>query len=428
MVIPRAIYPKLKEKLDSGKVLIITGARQAGKTTLLEQLENDLKNRGKPVAYFNLDFSDDLPYFKSQTLLLNQIEILIGRTGYVFIDEIQRLPDAGRFLKGLYDKVRREKKYNYKFVVTGSGSLELKEYIGESLAGRKRLFRLETLTFSEFVNYKTEFKYGLNKISAYLDQESYDVKLMYLLEYLSFGGYPEVVTSRTIEQKREAVEEIVDSYIEKDIVDLMNVRKDADLVQLISFLAAGFGSLIHYEKLGSKVGISFSTLKKYLSYLEKTYSISQIRPYFGNKNKELVKNPVFYFNDFGFRNYSIDQFNLYTKKALPALGMHFQNYVYLTLRRIVNPNYRLKFWRTKRGVEVDFVLERAGGLIGVESKCRELDKPKLQRSADLFIKRYQPRLFFVVNLNLNDEAQIDDTHVKFISFDKLDNVPQIMRE
>ena len=147
-MIERSIYPHLVDHLAKKEISLITGPRQSGKTTLMLWLKGELDQRGEPTLFLNLDVEWDRPHLESQAALIRKLELELGKKGgFVFVDEIQRKEDAGRFLKGLYDL-----NLPYKFIVSGSGSLELKERIHESLVGRKRLFELNTLTFEEFFN------------------------------------------------------------------------------------------------------------------------------------------------------------------------------------------------------------------------------------------------------------------------------------
>jgi len=157
-MINRNLYPELIDHLPQKEMSLIIGPRQAGKTTLMEMLKAHLDRKGERTLFLNLDIEWDRPHFESQAALLKRIELELGQErGYVFIDEIQRKEDAGLFLKGLFDL-----KLPYKFVVSGSGSLELKEKIHESLVGRKRLFELSTITFEEFINHRTDYRYEEN--------------------------------------------------------------------------------------------------------------------------------------------------------------------------------------------------------------------------------------------------------------------------
>ena len=164
MEIRRELYEVLKQHLSAKEITLLVGARQVGKTTLLRALMEALRRQGEKVLFFNLDIEADARYFQSQATLLQKINLEWGDAGgYVFIDEIQRKENAGLFLKGLYDM-----QLPYKWVVTGSGSLELKEKIHESLVGRKRQYELFPVSFREFLHYKTENTGILNASRRFL--------------------------------------------------------------------------------------------------------------------------------------------------------------------------------------------------------------------------------------------------------------------
>jgi len=200
-LIKREIVKELRQHLQKPEITFLVGPRQAGKTTILRILENELKAQGKKTLFLNLDIEEDKMHFSSQSSLLKKIELEIGKEGFVFIDEIQRKEDAGVFLKGIYDMG-----LPYKFIVSGSGSVELKERLHESLAGRKRLFEISTLSFEEFVNFKTDYRYEMN-LETFFDLEK--AKTLSLLnEYLHFGGYPRVVLEDQLKEKRLTISEI----------------------------------------------------------------------------------------------------------------------------------------------------------------------------------------------------------------------------
>ena len=164
MLIRRDIYNQLIGHLNKKEILIITGARQSGKTTLMKELQNGLAITGQKTVYLNLDIETDFKICASQQSLLDYITLEIGEKakGYVFIDEIQIKSNAGSFLKGLYDM-----NLNLKFIVSGSGSVELKEKVSEGLAGRSKLFSISTLSFSEYLNFELNYKYD-QKLIEYL--------------------------------------------------------------------------------------------------------------------------------------------------------------------------------------------------------------------------------------------------------------------
>ena len=200
MFIKRTIYDYIFDHLSAKEITLITGPRQAGKTTIMESLKSELDKKGEKTLFLSLDFEKDAPYFKSQISLVDKINLETGGKDriFVFIDEIQRKENAGLFLKGIYDM-----HVPHKFIVSGSGSLELKEKIHESLAGRKQIFEVNTLSFEEFVNFKTDYKYA-DRLSDYFNIEKETVKKL-LLEYLNYGGYPRVVIEETFAKKTSII-------------------------------------------------------------------------------------------------------------------------------------------------------------------------------------------------------------------------------
>jgi predicted AAA+ superfamily ATPase len=208
-MIKRSLFEELKSHLPQKEISFIIGPRQAGKTTLMNFLKEYLERKNEKTLFLSLDIEKDKQFFVSQETLIKKIELEIGKEkGYVFIDEIQRKEDAGIFLKGIYDQ-----NLPYKFIISGSGSVELKEKIKESLIGRKRIFKLNTLSFEEFVNFKTNYKYE-QKIFDFFEIEKRKTKEL-LEEFLNFGGYPRVVLEEKLEEKLKIIDEIYQSYLEK---------------------------------------------------------------------------------------------------------------------------------------------------------------------------------------------------------------------
>ena len=187
IIIKRKLLKDLISHLVAKEISLIIGPRQAGKTTLMNFLREHLSRQGEDTLFLNLDTEMDSQYFLSQQHLIDKIKLEFGdKTGYVFIDEIQRKENAGLFMKGIYDL-----NLPYKFIVSGSGSLELKEKIQESLVGRKRVFELNTISFEEFVDFKTGYRYE-NRLDEFFNVEQ-EKTLGFQAEYLNFGGYPKIV-------------------------------------------------------------------------------------------------------------------------------------------------------------------------------------------------------------------------------------------
>jgi predicted AAA+ superfamily ATPase len=406
-MIKRKLLGELKNHLSKKEVSFIIGPRQAGKTTLMLFLREYLEKKNEKTVFLNLDIESDKQFFTSQANLINKIRLEIGgKRGFVFIDEIQRKEDAGIFLKGIYDMT-----LPYKFIVSGSGSVELKEKIHESLAGRKRIFELSTLSFEEFVNFKTDYKYE-DKLSDFfvIDKEKTNELSE---EYLDFGGYPRVVLEDTIGEKKKIINEIYQSYLEKDISFLLKIRKTEDFSNLVKVLASQIGQLFNVSEVSRTLGISQKTVKDYLWYLQKTFIMQKVTPYFKNIRKEITKAPIFYFYDLGLRNFAIGL--LGNVKSSQEKGLLFENFVFNILKeRFQESPAGIHFWRTKDGAKVDFVIDFGRAQIPVEVKYRDLKVPEMTRSFRGFIERYQPPKAFIINLCFEHTLSIKQTEIHFL--------------
>ena len=411
-MIKRKLINELKNHLQAKEISLIVGPRQAGKTTLMKELMGFLKQQGKKTVFLNLDYEADKIHFSTQNAFINKLNLELGANpGYVFIDEIQRKENAGLFLKGIYDYDLK-----CKFIVSGSGSLELKEKIHESLAGRKRLFELNTLSFEEFANHKTSYSYE-NKLEDFFSIEK-EQAIALLNEYMNFGGYPRVVLEDKIREKTMLIDEIYRSYVEKDIAYLLKIDKPESFSKMLKLLSSQVSGLLNYSELASNSGISVPTLNNYLWYAEKTYIINQISPYFTNKLKEITKSPIAYFTDLGMRNYMIGLFGNLQNPT--ETGHVFQNFIHNLLHeRLAFSPVTLHYWRTIDRAEVDFIIKKGEMLMPLEVKFSSLKKPEVGRSFHSFIEKYNPPESVIVNLDLKTEIRIKNTAVKFIPFYEL---------
>jgi predicted AAA+ superfamily ATPase len=408
-MIKRRLFEELKSHIPKKEISFIVGPRQAGKTTLMLMLKDHLENKGETTLFLNLDIEQDKQFFSSQSKLIRKIELELGKKeGFVFIDEIQRKEDAGLFLKGIYDM-----NLPYKFIVSGSGSVELKEKIHESLVGRKRLFELSPVSFEEFVNFKTSCRFE-NKLTDFFSLETEKVHEL-LEEYLNFGGYPRIVMEEKLDEKLRLINEIYQSYIERDISYLLKIRKTDEFSNLVKIMAAQIGSLVNFSELTSTLGISVRTLKEYLWYLEKTFILKRINPYFKNVRKEITKSPMFYYYDLGLRNFGSGNFG-----SLQDKGFVFQNFVFNVLREKIRlSSSKICFWRTKDKAEIDFVIDSGRNLIPIEVKYKKLAAAKIPTSLRSFIKRYKPEKSLIVNLSLDELVVLDRTKIYILPFYKI---------
>lgn len=407
--IKRRLLEAVRAHLQEQEISLVVGPRQAGKTTLMEGLRDELVASGEKTLFLSMDIEEHQKFFVSQSALFDRMNIEFGNSrGFVFLDEIQRKNDAGLFLKGLYDR-----HLPYKLIVSGSGSVELKEKVHESLLGRKALFELETVSFDEWANFVTDSRYE-NRLSEFFSIDT-DRATRLLAEYMRFGGYPRILSEETLEGKQRVMNDIYRSYVEKDIAVLLRVERTDAFGLLLKVLSTQIGQLFNAAELSRTIGISLPTVQKYLWYAEKTFVIDRLTPYFRNIRKEITKSPIFYFHDLGLRNFTKGAFGV--DESLPEIGFLFQNFVYRELKEIARATFaELHFWRTKDRAEVDFVLARGDRVVPIEVKYSMLKTPTLERSFQSFLDAYHPEKAFVINRSLTASVRRNTTEIIFLPF------------
>lgn len=403
--LPRELLGEILTEIPSQEILVLTGARQVGKTTLLFQVIDHLLNEKNVLAekifYFNLDtprtknFVEDSDLF-SDFLLSKMGTDLKKERVYIFLDEIQRLRNPGLTLKGWYDL-----NLPIKFIVTGSSSLEIRSEIFEFLTGRKRLFEMQTLSFEEFLNWR-------GKPTLKDDRALFP----FWQEFVVFGGYPRVVLAQNRQEKLKVLQEIFSSFIKKDITQLLRVEKVTAFENLVQVLAENSGNLVNIEELSRTLGIHRQTVEKYLYYLKETYVIYIVRPFFKRVRRELVKQPKVYFQDSGLRNFALGAFSDFEKRV--DKGMLLETYLARRLQKNLELGEKPKFWRTLSGAEVDFVLRRGREVEAFEAKASFLKKEELSRGLRSFIQTYQPAGVTVVNLGLRTKVKVGGTSVRWL--------------
>ena len=408
-MIKRKLFEELKNHLSKQEISFIVGPRQAGKTTVMLLLKEYLEKIGERAVFLNLDIELDKEFFISQSRLIKKIELELGKQkGFVFIDEIQRKDDAGLFLKGIYDM-----NLPYKFIGSGSGSVELKEKIHESLVGKKRIFELSPLSFEEFINFKTECRYE-DRLTDFFSVETEKVYEL-LEEYLNFGGYPRIILEEKFDEKLKLINEIYQSYMERDISYLLKIRKTEAFSNLVKIMAAQVGKIVNLSELSSTLGMSVKTIKEYLWYLEKTFILQRVTPYFKNVRKEIAKSLVFYFYDLGLRNFMSADFG-----RLKDIGFIFQNFVFNILREKSKiSSSRICFWRTKDKAEIDFVIDTGKSVTPIEVKYKKLATPEIPRALRSFVKMYKPEKALIINLTLDTTVSLNQTKIYIIPFYKI---------
>ncbi len=416
----------LKKWMNRKEILAIKGPRQSGKTTLLHILKEWLIQEKKvlPENIIFLTFEDReiLEKFSFDPKRFVKSFIKSDTKLYFFIDEFQYLDNGGQKLKLLYDIYP-----GIKFIITGSSSLELADSTGKFLVGRMFSFHLWQFSFEEFIAAKSfqmenvyrEIKDSVNSFilkgkdfsAPHTDIFSGDFGKLFE-EYALWGGYPEIIKAENEETRRIILKNIYDTYITKDIIELLKITDYARLRTLLISLANNIGGLLNYNELCLTANSYFKEVKQHLSILQETFIINLLRPFYRNRATELKKNPKPYFVDTGLRNYIIGNFGeLFTR---PDAGKIVENFVLTQLMIQKNEDYQIKFWRTLNKAEVDFVLEKDSVLIPAEVKYSEMRSPQISRSFRNFIIQYNPETAIILTKNYWGSLTVDKTKIKFI--------------
>jgi len=410
-IVKREIFPKITAHLEKPEITLITGARQTGKTVLLGMLKEWLIKEEKVAAqkifYFNLDIIKDWEFFQSQTRFIEFLEDRSQKQKiYVLVDEAQRVPDCSRFFKGVYDS-----NLNVKLILTGSSSLELKTRFQESLAGRKQVFHLFSFCFTEFLQAKNKTLAELLEKKSKISEISKKQILSLFREYIIWGGYPRVVLSQTNQEKSDVLADIYSSYVEKDIVGLLEIRNRLGFSRLVKLLAGQTGQLVNITELTNSLNLDRETVERYLKALEETFIISPLIPYFKNPRQEIVKQNKIYFNDTGIRNYALDNFSLISERQ--DAGLVLENAVFREILVSLSLFQKIRFWRTKQGAEIDFLILKGEKIVPIEVKSN-IRKPIISLGLRNFIEKYSPEKAFVVNFLLEQRIKIKKIRINFI--------------
>lgn len=416
-VVKRDIFPLLLEHLAKEEITVIVGPRQAGKTTLLLQLKDELFQRGIPekqVFVFNLDLVTDLQVLQNQVEFIRFIKARLGKDRlYFLIDEVQRMDEPGRFFKGIFDL-----KLNVKFILTGSSSLSLRAKFKEPLTGRKRVFHLYPFSFREYlrgVAPETEGFLGESGL-ALVDKEKL---LTYFRDFCLYGGYPRAVLEKSLTEKVQVLKEIYSSYIEKDVVGLLQIQNQLEFSRFVSLIASQIGQLVNVNEVANTLKLSRKMVESFLDTLELTFVLKRVPPFFRNYRKELTKMPKVYFLDTGLRNLGVDSFLPFEKRD--DRGVLLEDAVFAEIFK--KTEKKIYFWRTREKSEVDFVfLGATQEIVPIEVKTVVLSSPEFTRSFRNFIEHYLPKRAFVVNFGLEKEVKIGQTTVNFILPFKLKEV------
>lgn len=392
-VIKREIFDKITVFLKTDDIIVLHGARQVGKTFLLYYLKQHLEESGKTTLYIDLEDSrlrnildlgvnEFLKYLKEEGVYPEKKP---GAKIFVLIDEIQYLADPSSFLKLAADHHKE-----IKLIVSGSSSFAIKSKFKDSLVGRTVNFEIFPLSFVEFLTFKN-YQYNKELLrDKNLTAKKRDELLALYKEYALYGGYPKIVLESSLELKDKYLQQIIDTYIKKDIKDLANIKEIDKFNKLVETLAGQSGNLLDVTELSNTCKLAKQTVENYLFILENTYIIKLVRPYYRNIRGELFKTPKIFFYDSGLMQM------LWLKQLQKeVLGNVFETAVFGDLAKYYGKD-NVYYWRTADKKEIDFILRFRNAVLPVEAKLNfgQFDATAM----NYFKNKYQIQRYLVVAL------------------------------
>lgn len=370
-MIKRTLEEVIRNQLFKGKTIVLLGARQVGKTTLLKKIS---ENSGD-VLSLNADEPDVLELLdQTNSVRLKQF---FGNKKLIIIDEAQRIPNVGLKLKLITDSIPE-----VQLIATGSSSFELANQINEPLTGRKWEYKMFPLSFEEMVNH-----HGLLN-----EKRSLNHRLVY-------GYYPEVVSN--LGNEKEILKQLTDSFLYKDILMLEQIKKPEKIIKLLQALAYQVGSQVSFSEIGNMIGLDSKTVEKYIHVLEQSYVIFRLGSFSRNLRNELKNSKKIYFYDNGVRNAIIANFSITENRE--DIGKLWENF--LVSERMKKTAYHNEwknswFWRTKEQKEIDLLEESDGKIEAFEFKWNENAKAKIPKQ---FLENYKESNFNIITPKNYDE-------------------------
>jgi len=388
-IIKRQIIDEIEQCLFIDSIVVLHGARQVGKTFIMRYLMALLKNKNEIVYYIDLEDSrfkaklDEgvdafIGILKDEGLLTDS---QAGKKIFVFIDEIQYLKNPSSFMKLIADHHKE-----IKLIVSGSSSFDIKNKFKNSLVGRTINFEIFPLSFWEFLTFKnyhaipgkifTSIK--INEMIGLFD------------EYVIFGGYPAVALEPSIKIKEKLLQQIIDTYIKKDIGELGNIKEIDKFNKLVEALASQSGQMLNVAELSDTCDITKQTIEKYLFILENIYIVKLVRPYSRKLRSELFKTPKIYFYDTGLEQ-------MLWLKSLPheIIGHVFETSIFSELVKKFGHN-NIYYWRTMDKKEIDFILKVKNSILPIEAKVNFAQFNKT--AVNYFISHYKLKHYKIVGL------------------------------
>lgn len=368
MLLKRAIEDEVLKYLRPNKVVVLLGPRRVGKTVLIQQILNRISEPYLLLHGEDQDVRRQLEYRSTQ-----RYKNIIGGKSLLIIDEAQKIPEIGNVLKLMVDTIA-----GIKILATGSSAFDLEKFTGEPLTGRKHTFYLFGLSEKE-----------LNQTENIFEKEAN------LRNRLVYGNYPELIHLEDLQERKAYLDELIKSYLLKDILEFDLIRNSEKILQLLRLIAYQIGSEVSFTELGKQLGISKNTVERYLDLLSKVYIIHSVGAWSRNLRKEIVKGKKWYFFDNGIRNALIGDMKPIENRN--DVGLLWENYIiserikYQQYEKMLVYNY---FWRTYDQQEIDWIEDREGTLHAYEFKWNPNKKAKLP---NLFKETYPNSEFEVIS-------------------------------
>lgn len=416
MFFDREIIEKIITELSTPDIIILLGSRQVGKTTILKMLCERFQKEKRNHIFLDLDLETNLEYFTGYESALKYIEF----QGYdphkdplvLLLDEFQRVDRAGKTLKNLYDHHG-----NIKIIATGSSSLEINKTISESMSGRKLEFRVFPLNLREFLVFK-----GADKLISFFDNFKigddfpaflYKEYEALAVEKLVFGSFPEIVTEADVERKGRKINDVLNSYLRKDIREHLGIKDTVQYKRVLEFLGITFANLLNVNNIAKELGTYYKKVSEFITIAEETYIADTIRPFSKNRKSEIIRNPKIFFEDTGMRNFLVKNMNRDLALRLDT-GALIENFVYNELVNKIDIFTEIKFWRTKSEAEIDFLLLKDQEILPVEVKSGSYTN--IPKSLLLFCQKEKLSRAVIVTKNVSKKLTRDSIDFYFIPF------------
>ncbi|MCD4793537.1 MAG: ATP-binding protein [Bacteroidales bacterium] len=412
-MIQRTIYlTKIEQALKTNPIIALIGARQVGKTSLMNMI-----NVSGAKLFLNGQNPEISEIFQSFSTLEKYLQINLHKQleATLFIDEFQFISGVSTMMKLLTDKYNK-----LKIIVSGSSSIDIHQQVKESLAGRIRIIPVYSLSFEEYILfnnkqlYEKYLQYSIEDNPKIIDKQ---IQLL-LNEYLIYGGLPKIALTTQYEEKIKLLQDILQTYLLRDVRSYIRNEDFTGFNKMLQLLAAQIGNQVNINELSKLSKISYRKCEEYISLLEQMYILKLISPFSTNKRKEITKMKKVYFYDLGMRNMIYNSFNDIDIRV--DKGAVFENFTFLELSKHLMLS-EIKYYRTKDGLEVDFIVNDFFKIIPVEVKYKDFEKAQSLKNINDFEKIQSFENAYIINLT-NNKKTGNQNYIPAYFISKLKNI------